>query len=129
MYHETLPVLMLEWCRGAHAGLQFLMQHKQEGHALAFVRSGFKLPQGEWIAGLLRFVPPFSSQFPSLISHMSALLAFPLSHNSFLEKGGWERKYSVRPLSTNLHFHNAYGNRQAGLLLVLSSTYKSSLFN
>lgn len=39
---ETLPVLTLEWCRAARVGLQFLMQHQQEGRALAFVRSGFK---------------------------------------------------------------------------------------
>lgn len=124
-YHETLPGLMLECCRATQAGLRFLMQHQQEGCASAFVRSGFKpdTPGGvDCWAYLLRFVLPFSSQFLSYRSHILSLLPFPFPHNSFLEKGGWERKYSIKPLSANLHFHSAYGNGQARLLLGLSTT-------
>lgn len=99
------PTCQLRW------GLRVL--HQQEGCALACVRRALKLDiPGEEIAGLLGSVPspPPPSPFPSLISPISFLLDFSLPHLRFLEKGGWERKFSVRTFSTTLHFYCAYDN-------------------
>lgn len=82
-----------------------------------------QIPWGEWISGLLRFVHPFSSQFPYL-SHLSFCWLFHFLITLFLEKSGRERKYSIKPVSTDFHFHSAYYNRQARLLLGVSTTDK-----
>lgn len=82
-----------------------------------------QIPWGEWISGLLRFVHPFSSQFPYL-SHLSFCWLFHFLITLFLEKGGRERKYSIQPVSTDFHFHSAYDNGQARLLLGVSTTDK-----
>lgn len=118
----------LDWCRAAQTGLRFLMQHQQERHTSAFIRSAFK-PDAPGAA--CWDLPPtlFSSILLCYLSRVHSLLPFPLPHSLFLEKGGWERKYSIRPVSANLHFHNAYSSGQTRLLLILSTTYKSSLFN
>lgn len=118
-YFGMLPVL---WCEAtAQGGLWFLLQH-QEGHQGMCL--GLKqIPWGEWISGLLRFVHPFSSQFPYL-SHLSFCWLFHFLITPFLEKGGRERKYSIQPVSTDFHFHSAYDNGQARLLLGVSTTDK-----
>lgn len=117
IYLGMLPLL---WCEAtAQAGLWFLLQQQRKGMCLGLKQ----IPWGEWISGLLRFVHPFSSQFPYL-SHLSFCWLFHFLITLFLEKGGRERKYSIQPVSTDFHFHSAYDNGQARLLLGVSTTDK-----
>lgn len=79
--HETLPVLMLKRCTTAQAGLWFLMQHQQEGRALALVRSGFKTDApGGVDCWAVEFCLPIQLPVPrSYLSHVHSLLGFPTS--------------------------------------------------
>lgn len=79
---------------------------------MAFVRGSFKPDaSGGWIAGLLRSIPPFNSQFPSLISRIFPLCwlsHFLLTH--FLKREDGNGNNSTRLVSAHLHFLEAYAN-------------------
>lgn len=106
MYTGFLGVLPVLWCdTTAQAQLWFLLQHQQGGMCLGLKQ----MPWREWISGLLSFVHPFSSQF-SYLSLLSLHWLFHFLITPFLEKGGRERKHSIKSASTDFHFHTAYDN-------------------